>query len=433
MSNWVEHVVWWQVYPLGFVGAEPELAGAHPEPHRLQRLTGWLDHLVSLGCNGLALGPIFTSSTHGYDTVDYFSIDPRLGDDGDFDALVAACRERGIRILLDGVFNHAGRDFPPVAQAFAQGPGSEAAQWVTLYDNGPAGLSANYFEGHDQLVELNHDAPAVQQHVRDVMLHWLGRGADGWRLDAAYAVPASFWAAVLPAVREQYPDAWFVGEMIHGEYAAYVAESGLDSVTAYELWKAVWSSLKEVNLHELQWTLGRHNDLVDAFVPMTFLSNHDVTRVASTINDPRHLPHAIALLGFVPGVPSVYYGDEFGLRAVKEDRAGGDDAVRPEMPDERGLFGEGDSAVEAVYRQVIGIRRRHPWLTDARISTSGVANEHMLITARSRTDETIALGLLLNLADEPAPLPPGSTVVDSLTPVSGGQLPGHSWAVLSGV
>jgi glycosidase len=177
------------------------------EPHRLRRLEGWLDHLISLGCNGLLLGPVFSSSTHGYDTTDYFSIDPRLGDGDDFDRLVAACHRRGIRVLLDGVFNHAGRQFPPVAQALAEGPDSPAADWVSRLHTHEGVISADYFEGHDTLVTLNHRSPRVQQFVRDVMLHWLRRGIDGWRLDAAYAVPSSFWATVLPDVRAEFEQA----------------------------------------------------------------------------------------------------------------------------------------------------------------------------------------------------------------------------------
>ena len=334
MTSWPHHVIWWHVYPLGFVGATSH----RPEPHGLRRIEGWLDHLISLGANGLLLGPVFTSSSHGYDTTDYLAIDPRLGDGDDFDRLVAACHDRGIRVLLDGVFNHAGRAFPPVAQALAEGPGSPAADWVSrLYDHDGM-VTADYFEGHDTLVTLNHGSPQVQQFVRDVLLHWLRRGIDGWRLDAAYAVPAAFWAAVLPEVRREFAEAWIVGEMIHGDYADYAARSGIDSVTQYETWKAIWSALDTVNLHELEWTLGRHRDLLEHLVPMTFLSNHDVTRVASQIHDRRHLTHAVALLGFLPGVPSVYYGDEFGLEAVKEQRPGGDDAVRPELPEKRGQF-----------------------------------------------------------------------------------------------
>ncbi len=435
-ATWVDHVVWWHVYPLGFVGAERELAALEGVAdgrveHRLGRVSAWLDHLVSLGCNGLLLGPVFASTTHGYDTVDHFRIDPRLGDDADFDALVAACHERGIRVLLDGVFNHVGRDFAPVAQALAEGPGSPAAAWVHgLYDNDGM-VTADYFEGHDTLVTLDHDAQVVRDHVRDVMLHWLRRGVDGWRLDAAYAVPASFWAAVLPAVREEFGEAWFVGEMIHGDYVAYVAESGLDSITAYELWKAVWSSLDTVNLHELEWTLGRHAAFVEQFVPMTFLGNHDVTRIASQVHDERHRAHAVALLGFLPGVPCVYYGDEFGLEAVKEDRADGDDAVRPELPAERGLFEDAHPEVEELYRRVLGLRRRHPWLVDAITSTEQVANEHLLVRARARQGEG-SLVLALNLSDQPYGLPPGSRVVTGSSPGGEGSVEAHGWAVLEG-
>jgi cyclomaltodextrinase / maltogenic alpha-amylase / neopullulanase len=170
MTSWIDHTIWWHVYPLGFTGA----LGAGPG-HRLGRLEPWLDYVVELGCNGLALGPVFASETHGYDTVDHFRIDPRLGDDTDFDALVTACHDRGLRVLLDGVFNHVGRSH------------SRPDWWR------PDGAT---FEGHHQLVTLDHADPEVADHVVAVMDHWLDRGAAGWRLDAAYAVPRGFWASV---------------------------------------------------------------------------------------------------------------------------------------------------------------------------------------------------------------------------------------------
>ncbi len=426
MTTWMKHVIWWHVYPLGFVGA-----ASNPRvPHGLRRIEGWLDHLVSLGANGLLLGPVFTSTSHGYDTTDYFHIDPRLGDDDDLDRLVRTCHDRGIRVLLDGVFNHAGREFPPVARALAEGPGSPSADWVSrLYDHNGI-VTADYFEGHDTLVTLNHASPRVQEFIREVMLHWLRRGIDGWRLDAAYAVPPSFWAAVLPEVRKEFGEAWIVGEMIHGDYAGYVSRSGIDSVTQYELWHAIWSALHSVNLHELDWTLGRHRTLLEHLVPMTFLSNHDVTRVASQIRDRRHLTHAVALLGFLPGVPSVYYGDEFGLEAVKEQRPGGDDAVRPELPAERGLFANYRPEVESAYRQMLGLRRRHPWLVDAVVATAEVAKDHLVVHAAARRDPDSRLSLVLNLADRPYAAPVGGTVLESSSPLVAGAVAAHSWAVL---
>ena len=132
----------------------------------------------------------------------------------------------------------------------------------------------------------------------------------------------------------QHPDAWLLGEVIHGDYSSFVAESGVDSVTQYELWKATWSSLNDRNFYELAWALQRHEELLETFVPQTFLGNHDVTRIATQLVDPRHLPHALVLLLVaVAGIPSIYAGDEQGMVGLKEQREGGDDAIRPEFPD----------------------------------------------------------------------------------------------------
>lgn len=286
--------------PLGFAGAE-KTAGTSVV-HRLPQLENWLDYAVELGCSGLLLGPVFAAETHGYDTIDHFRIDPRLGDEADFDGLVAAAHDRGLRIALDGVFNHVARSF--------NGPD----EWFRRRPDG----SLDSFEGHDHLVALDHSRPEVAQYVSEVLGHWLERGVDGWRLDAAYAVPPEFWQAALP--RDRFPEAWFFGEVIHGDYAGYVTKSGLDSVTQYELWKAIWSSLNDGNFFELAYALERHDALLDAFVPQTFVGNHDVTRLATRLDDERHLGHALAILFTVAGVPSVYYGDEQAFRGLKEDR-----------------------------------------------------------------------------------------------------------------
>jgi cyclomaltodextrinase len=215
------------VYPLGFTGAWPP-RDDDGDRHRLRRLEPWLDYAVELGASGLALGPVFASQTHGYDTVDHFRIDPRLGDDADFDALVAAAHDRGLRVLLDGVFNHVGHGHPAFQAALARGPEAPSASWFRLTWPGPR---YDTFEGHGGLVAFDHRAPAVAELVTEVMNHWLDRGADGWRLDAAYAVPAEFWSRVLPRVRERHPGAYVVGEVIHGDYADFVARSTMDSVT----------------------------------------------------------------------------------------------------------------------------------------------------------------------------------------------------------
>jgi cyclomaltodextrinase len=443
--GWVEHAIWWQVSTLGFVGAEPvALPAGSPVQHRLGHLVGWLDHLVALGASGLLLGPVFASSSHGYDTTDYLTVDPRLGDDADLDTLVREAHARGVRVLLDGVFNHVGSEHPTFRAAVAGGPGSEQAQWFHLFwpDDGapvgPDGPEYAHFEGHRTLVTLNHGSPVVRDHVVEVMCHWLDRGADGWRLDAAYAVPTDFWAAVLPRVRERHPDAYVVGEVIHGDYPEIVSGGGLDSVTEYELWKAVWSSLNDGNFHELAWTLGRHDTLLDTFVPLTFVGNHDVTRIASKLDDARHLPHALATLMTVAGTPSVYYGDEYALRGVKEDRAGGDDAVRPVFPP---VPADGDTlpadAREAyrLHQQLIGVRRRHPWLQAARTEVLHVTST-TVVWRSADGDRSVLTALSTDDGEQTLEVPGAAQVL-----AGGGRLAGdgpqasvrldpHGWVVL---
>jgi glycosidase len=384
MPDWVSHAIWWHVYPLGFVGAFPAAEPPTPAEHRLGRLIDWLDWAIALGASGIALGPIFASRTHGYDTTDHFRIDPRLGDDDDFDRLIDEAHRRGLRVLLDGVFNHADSDFPH-QDWFLGRPGR-----------------FHTFEGHGNLITLNHRNPAVVDYTADVMKHWLGRGADGWRLDAAYAVPESFWKQVLTQVRAEYPDAWFVAEVIHGDYSAFVEASTVDSVTQYELWKAVWSSLNDGNFHELDWALQRHNAFQDTFSPLTFVGNHDVTRIASKLERPEHLGHALVLLFTIGGVPSIYAGDELGYRGIKEDRAGGDDAVRPEFTTPPTEIGGDAGDILNLHRYLIGLRRRHPWLHGARTSALRLDNRCYVFETRHGDD---ALIVALNLDDTSAPLP----------------------------
>ncbi|MCW2651201.1 MAG: glycosidase [Mycobacterium sp.] len=392
---WVEHAIWWQFYPLGFVGAHPADPPPGPTEHRLRRIVDWFDHAIALGTSGVALGPIFASRTHGYDTTDHYRIDPRLGDDTDFDHLVHEAHRRGLRVLLDGVFNHVGTDFPKYRNVVNDptGPGSGWFQ--------KRGTGFDTFEGHGDLIALNHSSPEVTGYVTDVMSHWLGRGADGWRLDAAYAMPDSFWARVIPEVRARHPDAWFVGEVIHGDYVAHVRDARFDSVTQYELWKAIWSALNDGNFHELDWALQRHNNFLETFLPLTFIGNHDVTRIASRLEEPRHLPHALVILLTTGGTPSLYAGDEFAYRGIKEERFGGDDAVRPEFPSAPGTLDATAGDVFRLHQYLIGLRRRHPWLQRAMTTSLSLNNRQYVYLTHHQDD---ALIVALNITDSPLAL-----------------------------
>ncbi|CAN5228120.1 alpha-amylase family protein [soil metagenome] len=423
--TWVEHAIWWQIYPLGFVGAFPADPAPVASEHRLRRVADWLDHAIALGASGIALGPVFASRTHGYDTTDHHRIDPRLGDDDDFDHLVEQAHSRGLRVLLDGVFNHVGTDFPTYRAALDGD--EEAARWF----RGRPGRF-HTFEGHGELITLNHGNPAVVDYIVDVMSHWLAKGADGWRLDAAYAAPQQFWSKVLPRVREAHPDAWIVGEVIHGDYSAMVSEAGYDAVTQYELWKAIWSSLNDGNFHELDWGLRRHNEFLETFVPQTFIGNHDVTRIASKLDDAGHVMHALVLLMTLGGVPTIYAGDEFGFQGVKEERVGGDDAVRPEFgapPFDADARGQ---EIFALHQFLIGLRRRHPWLHTATTTGLTVDNRQYLYETRNGDH---ALIVALNIDDTPMTVEAAGVVVaGSGAPpeerVQQPQVPPQGWLIL---
>lgn len=386
LPEWARTVSFWHVYPLGFCGApiwdrDASESNAHDEASnnaRIDRLRESLDYLISLGLNGLLLGPVFESVTHGYDTVDYFQCDRRLGTNADLERLIAACNDRGIKVVFDGVFSHAAASFvrPELLDAEA------------------------VFEGHGDLKRFDHSNPAVAEFVMEVMNYWLDKGISGWRLDAAYSVSPDFWAPVLAAVKDRHPDALLLGEVIHGDYAGIVAAAGMDTLTQYELWKAIWSSLKEENFFELDWTLKRHNEFLDSFIPQTFVGNHDVTRIASQVG-PKKALLAATILFTVGGIPSVYYGDELGFEAIKEERFRGDDAIRPAFTAHPVA-----NDITNAYKALIALRRTQGWLVDARTEVTAVSNQALSYRAYSGERE---LFISLEVAD---PEHPKATITD---------------------
>jgi glycosidase len=359
-----------------------------------------------MGIGGVLLGPIFTSSTHGYDTLDHLSIDPRLGIEADFDALAAACSERGLHLALDGVFNHVGSEHPWVRDAIENGPDSPGAARVNV---------DRVFEGHAGLVTLRHDSEHVRAYTAEVITHWLDRGAIAWRLDAAYAVPTDFWADVLGRARMTHPDAWFLAEVIHGDYAAFAEASTADTVTQYELWKSIWSSLADRNMFELDWTLTRHLEFCEAFTPATFVGNHDTTRIATQVGSDGSGVHgavaALAILMTLPGTPTIYAGDEFAMRGLKEERVGGDDAVRPVFPEApwgsvadaeaAGALPTGAALAWNAHRELIALRQARPWLVTATVEVTSLANERMEYRASAR-DGGDSISVVIDLAGGPS-------------------------------
>ena len=324
----------------------------------------------------------------------------RLSGEEDFDALVAACSQRGLRLLLDGVFSHVGAQHPDVIRALDEGPGGPTADLFDIDWNAPDGPAPRVFEGHASLVRLNHASERAVQYVTAVMEHWLARGIDGWRLDAAYSVDTGFWARVIPAVRDRHPNAWFLGEVIHGDHSRFVASSGLDATTQYELWKAIWSSIKDRNFFELDWALNRHNGFLAHFTPNTFIGNHDVTRIASVIGSDGAVM-ALAILLTLGGIPSIYYGDEQGFTGIKEERAGGDDAIRPAFPDTPSELADWGQNVHRAHQDLIGLRRRNPWLVAATTTPLHLENTRYTYRAAAR-DGSNHLDVAIDIAGIPS-------------------------------
>lgn len=347
----LEHAIMWHIYPLGATGAD--IRDTRAPGRGLASLTPWLDYAVELGCDTILLAPIFESVSHGYDTLDHYRIDQRLGGDGEFDSFLDECTSRGLRVLLDGVFNHVAADHPWAKQGLTTGIG---------------------WEGHGDLVELDHSDVRVADEVAKVMEYWLDKGIAGWRLDVAYAVPDEFWAVVTDRVRARFPDAVFLGEVIHGDYGRELTAGHLDTVTQYELWKAMWSSVKDANFYELKHALTRHNQFLDAGYMQTFVGNHDTNRIASVVGDAGAALGAAMLLT-LPGVPSIYYGDEQAFRGLRGEGFGADDAVRPQLPASPSELAPEGQWLHGRYQQLIGFRRRHGWLVNARTDVTEVSNE----------------------------------------------------------
>lgn len=410
---WVIGRSWYQLHALRALGCPDRNPAPHAEEpiaHPLRDLDPWLDHIAGLGAGGLLLTPVFVSQTHGYDTVDPFRVDQRLGDTDDLRRLITACHDRDLKVMLDGVFNHVSRAFGPFADVLAHGRDSATAAWfhIDFDGDGPDGFAYDTFEGHAHLPTLNHDNDEVLDWAVDVACHWLEQGVDGWRLDVAYAAPAAFWSRFSARVHERFADAYLLGEVIHGDYAQFVTDSGLHTVTQYELHKAIWSALHDRNPHELSWTLERHATFAQTFVPHTFTGNHDVTRLLTNLGDPAYLGHALAVLCSVPGSPCVYYGDELGFRGRKEAREGGDDAIRPALPPSPAPADDDQRAILDLHRHLLHMRRARPWIDTGTLEVLDVSDDQLRYRV---SGDGQALVAVLNVGDDTVPLDDGSHAI----------------------
>lgn len=300
----------------------------------------WIPHLKSLGVNAIYFGPIFESIGHGYDTSNYYLTDSRLGSKENFKKVFDALHENGIKIVLDGVFNHVGRGFWAFNDVQHKLWGSEYKDWfsnLNFSQKSPAGDNFSYemWEGNADLVKLILRNPAVCDHLIGAVKMWIeDLGIDGLRLDAADCVDKDFFKLLRRETTAVKEDFWLMGEIIHGDYRDWANEDMLHSVTNYECWKGIYSSHNDKNYFEIAYSLDREfgqGGIYSHLYLYNFVDNHDVNRIASLLKDKRDLKNVYTLLFTIPGTPSIYYGSEWGIKGEKGCGATTDDAIRPSL------------------------------------------------------------------------------------------------------
>lgn len=331
---WAYESVFYQIYPLGFCGAPFENDGVLE--HRIKKVNDWIPHIKKVGANAIYFSPVFESDTHGYNTRDYTKIDTRLGTNEDFAEVCDNLHKEGIKVVLDGVFNHVGRGFWAFQDVLKNREQSPYVNWFgrIAFDgnsNYNDGLWYEGWEGNYDLVKLNLRNEEVIQHIFDAIRGWVKEfDIDGLRLDVAYCLDHDFMRRLRHFCDELKPDFFLLGETLHGDYNQIMNDEMLHSVTNYECYKGLHSSFNSMNMFEINhsllrqfgpenWTLYKGKHL------LSFVDNHDVTRVASILNNKKHLPLIYALAFGMPGIPCVYYGSEWGTEGRKED---GDPALR---------------------------------------------------------------------------------------------------------
>ena len=331
--SWYNEATFYHIYPLGLTGAPKENDYGTPV-HRLNTLLPWIDHIKEIGCTALYIGPLFESVGHGYETTDYKKLDSRLGTNEDLTNFVKACHDKGIRVIFDGVFNHTGRDFFAFKDIQKNREKSPYVNWYcnvnfggnTEYNDG---FSYENWGGYNLLVKLNQRNPEVQNYICDVIRFWVSEfDIDGIRLDAADVLDFDFMRVLRHTADEVKKDFWLMGEVIHGDYSRWVNGQTLHSVTNYALHKALYSGHNDHNYFEIAHTVKYLQNMGDLDL-YNFVDNHDVERIHTKLQNKAHFAPVHVLLYTLPGVPSIYYGSEFGIDGKKEKFS--DASLRPAL------------------------------------------------------------------------------------------------------
>lgn len=359
---WYDSAVFYHIYPLGLCGCPHDNngeTGAH-----FDKLKEWAEHAKRIGCNAIYIGPLFESGSHGYDTTDYRLVDRRLGTNDDFKQFVKNCHANDVKVIVDGVFNHTGRDFFAFQDIKQNRENSRYKDWycnVNFWGNNEYndGFSYDNWGGYNLLAKLNLWNPEVKNYHLETVKFWVDEfDIDGIRLDAADVLDFGFMKELRSFCNGLKPDFWLMGEVIHGDYSRWANNDMLHSVTNYELHKGLYSGHNDHNYFEIAHTIKRLNGIVGDKKLYTFCDNHDVARIYSKLNNKAHMYNVAILVYTVPGIPSIYYGSEFGIPGNKEN--GSDWNLRPDL--NLADFNEKDE-LPALYTTLGHLKQRFPELT----------------------------------------------------------------------
>ncbi len=338
--SWYDEAIFYHIYPLGMAGA-PRVNDYSEPVERLNKLLPWISHIKNIGCNAIYIGPLFESVGHGYETTDYKKLDSRLGTNETLKNFVIECHSQGIKVIFDGVFNHTGRDFFAFKDIKENRENSKYKDWycnVNFYGNNQYndGFSYENWGGYDLLAKLNQKNPEVKNYICDVIRYWVDEfDVDGIRLDAADVLDFDFMKELRRTANQVKPEFWLMGEVIHGDYIRWANTETLHSVTNYHLHKALYSGHNDHNYFEIAHTVKRLYEMggskVDGLKLYNFADNHDVERIMSKLNPKAAFAPVHILMYTLPGIPSIYYGSEFGIEGKKGHGTDADAPLRPEM------------------------------------------------------------------------------------------------------
>lgn len=393
---WAYNSIFYQIYPIGFCGAPVHNDGVCVP--RIRKLMDWSEYLQTLGVDSILLNPIFESDNHGYDTRDFKKIDCRLGTNEDFKEVCEDLHKHNVKIVLDGVFNHVGRGFWAFKDVQEKKWDSPYKDWFHISFDGNScyddGFWYEGWEGHFELVKLNLQNPAVVDYLMECVKYWIDEfDIDGLRLDVAYSLDHNFMRRLRSYTQELKPDFALIGEVLFGDYNIIVNDEMLHSCTNYECYKGLYSSFNCMNMFEIahslhrqfgsdQWCIYRGKHL------MTFVDNHDVTRLASILTNKKHIPLAYGLLMGMPGIPCLYYGSEWAEPGEKAPD--NDYALRPCFEEPK------PNELTEFIKKLIRVRQESDALCNGAYKNVVIQNHQLLFERCSEKERVI---VAINAAD----------------------------------